>query len=103
MKGELLAACVLGCSLFQFAYYRYGQASGFEYFFVFHVAVVGFTLLYGTLGGAPLTTGGLVIYALTCLLFWIIKKLDMQDALERGQAASDFGKAAIEDEIPRRN
>lgn len=102
MKGDLLAACVLGCSLAQFAYYRYGKASSIEYLVIFHIAVAGFTLLYGTLGG-PIVTGGVVIYALTCLLFWFIKLLDAQDALDRGQAAAECGKAATEDEATRRN
>lgn len=98
-NGDLLAACVLGCSLFQFTYHKYGQASAIEYFFVFHIAVLGFTLLYASLGGgSSITIGGLVIYALTCLLFWIIKNLDAQNALDRRQAANEFGKAATSED-----
>jgi hypothetical protein len=45
-----------------------------------------------------------VIWVTACSVHLIILALEKQDELDRGQAASEFGKAAVtEDEIPGRS
>jgi hypothetical protein len=99
-----LLGSIFGCLIVQLVFYKYWCQSKGEFFIWFHLIVVGAALFDHILNGDEIVKTGLVIWVTACSVHLIILALEKQDELDRGQAASEFGKAAVtEDEIPGRS